>query len=112
MAEFEALDMIDFEAMGDSFDVLDFEDFATENDINSDQLQEEELLEEEHNYDNDIDFVSKKEKMLNIINHYPIVKNNIEYERPNRLELLYFFENTTEFCLRSESLKKLKNNRS
>ena len=62
----------------------------------------------EHNYDNDIDFVSKKEKMLNIINHYPIVKNNIEYERPNRLELLYFFENTTEFCLRSESLKKLK----
>jgi hypothetical protein len=53
MADFGALDMIDFKAMGDTFDVLDFKDFATEDDIHSDQLQEEELLQEDINYDNE-----------------------------------------------------------
>ena len=63
----------------------------------------------QHNYDNDSDFINKKEKLINIINHYPISKTDIEYKRPDRLELLYFFENNVDFCYKSNSLKKLKN---
>lgn len=62
----------------------------------------------EHNYDNDKEFINKKEKLVNIINNYPTVQNNNEYERPDRFELLYFFENNLDFCMNSKSLKKLK----
>ena len=63
----------------------------------------------EHNYNNDIEFVDKKEIMINIKKHYPLIKPDINYEKPDRLLLLKFFENNTEFCLKSKSLNKLKN---
>lgn len=62
----------------------------------------------QHNYENDIDFIDKKEKLINIINNYPVVKKNIEYKNPDRFFLLHFFENNTDFCLNSKTLKKLK----
>jgi hypothetical protein len=63
----------------------------------------------EHNYDSDIEFVTKKEKLINIINNYPIAKEHIQYKRPDRFELLHFFENNIDFCIKSKSLKYLKN---
>jgi len=62
----------------------------------------------EHNYNNDTDFVDKKEIMINIKNHYPLAKSNVNYQKPDRLILLHFFENNTEFCLKSKSLINLK----
>lgn len=62
----------------------------------------------EHNYDNDPEFIDKKEKLINIKNHFPIIKQNIKYSKPDRFELLHFFENNTEFCANSNTLKKLK----
>ena len=63
----------------------------------------------EHNYNNDTLFVDKKEIMINLKKHYPLIKLNINYDKPDRLLLLNFFENNTEFCLKSKSLNKLKN---
>jgi FkbM family methyltransferase len=62
----------------------------------------------EHNYDNDPDFVKKKERLLNIIHHYPIVKDNIDYKTIGKFDLLYFFENNVDFCSNSMGLKTLK----
>jgi hypothetical protein len=62
----------------------------------------------EHNYDNDADFIEKKERLLDIINHYPTVKNNIDYKTFGKFDLLYFFENNIEFCSNSQTLKRLK----
>ena len=62
----------------------------------------------EHNYDNDPDFVKKKDRLLNIIHHYPSVKDNIDYNTIGKFDLLYFFENNVEFCSNSKTLKKLK----
>ena len=63
----------------------------------------------EHNYDNDPEFINNKEKLINIINHYPIAKNEIEYKKPSKFALLHFFEKNIDFCFKSNCLKKLKN---
>lgn len=62
----------------------------------------------QHNYNNDPTFIDTKEKLINIANNYPIAKNNINYFRPDRFLLLNFFENNVDFCLESNTLKKLK----
>ena len=62
----------------------------------------------QHNYDNDPKFINMKEKLINIINSYPRVKNNIRYKRPDKFTLLHFFENNVDFCLKSNNLEKLK----
>jgi hypothetical protein len=62
----------------------------------------------EHNYDRDVNFVDKKEKLINLINHYPVIKKDLIYKKPDRLELLYFFENNVGFCSKSKTLKKIK----
>ena len=62
----------------------------------------------QHNYDNDPKFINMKEKLINIINTYPISRNNINYKRPDRFTLLHFFENNVNFCSKSNNLEKLK----
>jgi hypothetical protein len=62
----------------------------------------------EHNYDKDVNFVDKKEKLINLINHYPVIKKDLIYKNPDRFELLHFFENNVDFCFKSKTLKKLK----
>lgn len=62
----------------------------------------------QHNYENDIDFINKKENLINIINYYPLVQKGTQYKNPDRFELLHFFDNNIDFCLNSNSLKKIK----
>lgn len=62
----------------------------------------------EHNYDNDPDFLDKKEKMINLIKHYPLITHVQKYDVPDRLFLLHFFENNIEFCSKSKELQNLK----
>ena len=60
----------------------------------------------EHNYDNDPDFIIKKEKFINLYDKYKLI-NEVE----NVLELgprVYEIENNLDFCLKLESLKNVK----
>lgn len=62
-----------------------------------------------HNYFNDINYIKKLEKLINISNNYIIADSTMNnYQAPGKFDLLYFFENCVDFFLQSTSLKKLK----
>lgn len=61
----------------------------------------------EHNYGYDVKFLEKKEELINFINNFEINKdmNATPLSQP---ELVYFFENHSNFVAESKSLKKIK----
>jgi hypothetical protein len=64
----------------------------------------------EHNYENDVDFILKKENLINLINHYKHQKD-IEQDKIIDYEIGYIYkvvEDNLDFCLSSESFKKVK----
>ena len=62
-----------------------------------------------HNYFNDINYVKKLEKLINISNNYePADSIANDYKIQGKFDLIYFFENCVDFCLQSKSLRKLK----
>ena len=62
-----------------------------------------------HNYFNDINYVKKLEKLINISNNYTPADSTMNlYEAPGKFFLYHFFENNVDFCLQSKALKKLK----
>ena len=66
----------------------------------------------EHNYNNDPDYLSKVELLMNVSNNYPTIDNksieNIISFTPQ--EIIYNFELNINFLLNSDSLIKLKTN--
>ena len=62
----------------------------------------------EHNYDNDPDFIKKKEGLINFIGNFEINDNEqIQLARSAR-EYVDFFENNLDICINSSSLKAIK----
>lgn len=60
----------------------------------------------EHNYDNDPDFISKKEWLINFIGNFEINKGDAV--RVNMLDIIKFFEANLTRCVESQSLKRIK----
>lgn len=61
-----------------------------------------------HNYYQDVNFISKKEKLINIINHFEIVNEKNEYYSVGKFDLIHFFELNCHLFLNSKTLVKLK----
>lgn len=60
----------------------------------------------EHNYDNDPEFISKKEALINFIGNFEINTGNAR--RPDVWEVIRFFEKNIGQCAKSKSLQKIK----
>ncbi len=61
----------------------------------------------EHNYDNDPDFIAKKERLINFIDNFESNKGNaIKLEMRN---VINFFEQNLVACINSFALQKIKN---
>lgn len=59
----------------------------------------------EHNYDNDPDFIAKKEWLINFINNFEM--NDGHAHMPN-VNLIYFFEANLDKCVASSALQNIK----
>jgi len=62
----------------------------------------------EHNYDNDKDFLKKKEDMINFKNNFSLVTKDTDFEVPCKFKLISFIEKNIKFCETSKSLQKIK----
>ena len=62
----------------------------------------------EHNYDSDVDFLLKKEQLINFINHFEINKETKVVSPLSVYTCIKFFEDNLEKCANSNSLKKIK----
>lgn len=64
----------------------------------------------EHNYDNDPDYLAKKEKLINFMSAYSTTVNRppSSYTVLDTFQLLHFYQTNLEWCSKSESLKKIK----
>lgn len=60
----------------------------------------------EHNYDNDPDFLVKKEWLINFIGNFEV--NQQQSLQINELTLIQFFEANLERAMKSDALKKIK----
>ena len=64
----------------------------------------------EHNYDNDIEYNNKLEKLMNFKNNISNLNNNIHIERLDYGTLVMpFFENNIDECCKSEHMDFIKN---
>lgn len=61
----------------------------------------------EHNYDDDPDFINKKERIINFIDHFEINKDP-SIQSLGAPHFVRYFEEHLEQCANSESLKKIK----
>ena len=67
----------------------------------------------EHNYDNDTNFIQKKENLINLINHFPVITNEIKNN--NKINTLFFndirdfIENNITDILQSDQIKEIRN---
>ena len=67
----------------------------------------------EHNYDNDKIFIQKKENLINLINHYPII--TYEIENNNKINILhfneirYYIEDNLTYILKSNEINEIRN---
>ena len=68
------------------------------------------FVEMEHNYDNDVDFIKKKEKLINFIDNFEINKDLSIQSIRRDLDFIAFFEDNLIACANSSSLKKIKKN--
>ena len=59
----------------------------------------------QHNYDEDPDYIPKKEKMINIIGHF---KSDDDHTKLNIFDLLQFYHKNIEWCSKSRSLDLVK----
>lgn len=62
----------------------------------------------EHNYDNDSQFLQKKEELINFIGNFEINKNLSIQSTGSHCDYIRFFENNLQRCADSLSLKKIK----
>jgi hypothetical protein len=65
----------------------------------------------DHNYGNDPFFIEKKEKLINLINHFK-TKNEVDQNKIINLELSEIYkvvEGELDYCLSTDSFKKIKN---
>lgn len=62
----------------------------------------------EHNYDNDPDFLPKKEELINFSKHYQINQDLSLQDNMNAGTFIRYFEANIESCVNSQSLKKIK----
>ena len=62
----------------------------------------------EHNYNNENDFVSKKEQFINFIHHFEINEDLNIQSSMDLHDQMNFFENNLTNCANCDSLKKLK----
>lgn len=60
----------------------------------------------EHNYDNDPQFIAKKEWLINFIDNFEL--NNGDAPRQDMGKMIQFFESHLTECAQSQSLKKIK----
>lgn len=63
----------------------------------------------DHNYDNDPEFINKKEILMNIKSHYKLSSENENYEIVGQFELITFFNINIDFLLKSKEIENLKN---
>lgn len=61
-----------------------------------------------HNYDNDPNFIAKKEKLMNIVNHFKKVDEKNEYHTLGKFDLVHFFQVNAHLYLKSKTCLKLK----
>ena len=61
----------------------------------------------EHNYDNDPQFLERKEQLINFIGNFEVNKS-FEIQPPSHSTYYEFFENNLFLCSNSSSLKKIK----
>lgn len=62
----------------------------------------------EHNYENDPDFLNRKEWLINFINFFPINTDETLQKKISPRDYITFFESNLNTCANSESLKKIK----
>jgi hypothetical protein len=60
----------------------------------------------EHNYENDPTFITKKEHLINFMDHFPINEGNAY--RPGVHEVIQFFEKNLDKCVNTTALKTIK----
>lgn len=68
----------------------------------------------QHNYDNDPDYINKKERLINFIDNFKSIddykSNNILIPKAlNIFELIKFYHANIEMCVKSKSLQQIKN---
>ena len=61
-----------------------------------------------HNYNNDPSFINKKEKLINLINHFENADEKNEYYTLGKFDLIHFFQVNTDLYLKSKTCLKLK----
>ncbi len=69
------------------------------------------FVEMEHNYNNDVDFIEKKEWLINFIGNFEINKDlrlNRQISQKEQTQLFEFFEKNVARCADSDSLRKIK----
>lgn len=66
------------------------------------------FLDMEHNYDNDINYLENKEKLINIKYNYKLNDEKLEAQTISNFDLLYFYENNLNYIESSSSLKNIK----
>lgn len=59
-----------------------------------------------HNYDNDIEYIKKKEELINIIHHYKLAPYNCQLL--NKFQYISFFEKNVHLFQYSNEMKKIK----
>ena len=62
----------------------------------------------EHNYDNDNDFLAKKEELINFIGNFDLNSDPIIQSQISPSEYIAFFEKNLPFCVKSNALDKIK----
>jgi len=63
----------------------------------------------EHNYENDPEFLEKKEILINFKNSFKLASDySFDYNIIDKFKLISFFENNIDFCINSKSFQKLK----
>ncbi len=64
----------------------------------------------EHNYNNEIDFIAKKESLINFIGNFELKKNKEVSIKLSAQDYIAFFESNIKKSIESEALKKIKKN--
>lgn len=63
----------------------------------------------EHNYNNDSDFLEKKERLINFIDYFEVNNGDLTVTSMKPEQFIRFFEQNLAQCINSASLQKIKN---